>query len=154
MQENPEKKQLDLYGETILRESRSPYHFEKMPEGQTAVEAYNPYCGDKYRLFPEVEEGVIRAIHFHGYGCAVSKASCSVLARELEGKPVEEARALIEGFVAAIRREAIPSDRVALFAAPFLPAADYPGRETCAVLGWEALGRWLEVDDGPARHSF
>lgn len=143
MQEEPEKKRLDLYGETILRESRSPYHFEKMPEGRTVVEAYNPYCGDKYRLFLDVEEGVIRTIHFHGYGCAVSKASCSVLAQELEGKPLEEARQLIGGFVAAIRKEGMPSDEVALIVAPFLPAADYPGRETCAVLGWEALGRWL-----------
>ncbi len=131
--------QPELYNDLILEASRTPYHFERRPDAGITVNAYNAYCGDKYQLYLEMEGDRIKTIHFHGYGCAVSKASCSVLARELEGKTLQEITALAASFVNAIRGDRPGVENPPPYVAAFLAARDFPGRETCAVLGWEAL---------------
>jgi len=80
-----------LYKTVILKHNNAPFHYEKKEMAPHQLEAYNPLCGDRFNLFLDVKNGVIESIHFHGYGCAISKASTSVLAKNLEGKKVETA---------------------------------------------------------------
>lgn len=136
---NNNDQQPALYSDLILEASRNPYHFERRPGAGITVNAYNAYCGDKYQLYLDTEGDRVTAIHFHGYGCAVSKASCSVLARELEGKTLEEIRQLAAAFVSAIHYSDQPTAVPPAWVDPFLAARDFPGRETCVLLGWEAL---------------
>ncbi|MEM7655891.1 MAG: Fe-S cluster assembly sulfur transfer protein SufU [Bacteroidota bacterium] len=129
----------ELYQAIILQHARQPFHFEKKEGAAVEIEAYNPYCGDQYRLFLEVEVGTIVGAHFHGYGCAVSKASCSVLTQQLEGKSLAEVQTLLAEFRAAM--EGGDTEEAAYQALSVSRA--HPGREQCATLSWDALEEWL-----------
>lgn len=126
-----------LYQELILPESKAPYHFEKK-EGFTELMAYNPICGDKFRLFFKEEKGLIREAYFHGIGCALSKASTSFLIREIEGKETEQAKALCQSFLDAVQGEA----KEKFTENPLktlVELKDFGGRIDCLKLGWKAL---------------
>ena len=69
----------DLYKGHILPENNSPYHFEANNNANTILEAYNPMCGDKYQLYLNLDNNILDPMHFHGFGCAISKASTSTL---------------------------------------------------------------------------
>jgi len=63
-----------LYQTVILKHNKAPFHYEKKETATHRLEAYNPLCGDRFDLYLDVKNGIIEAIHFHGYGCAISKA--------------------------------------------------------------------------------
>ena len=139
-----EEKVNALYHETILEHNRAPRFFEKRPEASHVVEAYNPVCGDKFRLYLDVEAGKVVRATFHGYGCAVSKASASVLMTRIQGMELEELRVEVAAFFGAI----LPEEGVEVVAldaeiAAFLPVRDFPGRLKCATLAWEALRAFM-----------
>ena len=78
-----------LYQSIILEHNNKPQYFEKRPAAQHVVEAYNPLCGDKFKLFLDIENGAITKATFHGYGCAISKAATSVLLSRIQGETIE-----------------------------------------------------------------
>src|SRR5262245_60391819 len=86
----------ELYQEVILDHNRSPRNFRAMAHANRKAEGYNPLCGDQVTVFVLVEDGVIRDISFQGSGCAISKASASLMTAELKGKPESTAQALFE----------------------------------------------------------
>lgn len=137
MQENLSK----LYHGVILEHNRAPRFFEKRPAAQHVVEAYNPLCGDKFKLYLDIENGVIAAATFHGYGCAVSKASASVLMEKIQGQPLEALPSILEKFLEAIAAGSSDSENSEISA--FAVAKNFPGREKCATLAWEALKNYL-----------
>lgn len=132
-----------LYQEVIVRHSREPYHFSKEAAGQI-IEAYNPLCGDQYKLFVEQEDKRLESLHFHGYGCAISKASASVLIESLEGLDYETAKARIDVFMQVLDPNIelggleIPETYLA-----FEAARSFPARLKCASLSWEAMRQYL-----------
>ena len=128
-----------LYKSVILKHNKSPYHYEKTNAAHQ-VPAYNPLCGDRFDLYVDVQDGHIQQIHFHGYGCAISKASTSVLVKHLEHKPIAAAIALCKVFEAHTQGESIATSEIIEeeFEA-FEAAQDFPGRLTCATLSWEAI---------------
>ncbi|MEM6319203.1 MAG: Fe-S cluster assembly sulfur transfer protein SufU [Bacteroidota bacterium] len=133
-----------LYKTVILAHNKDPFHYEKKEAATHRVEAYNSLCGDKFQVFLEVEDDQIRQVHFHGYGCAISKAATSVLAMQLEGKTVQEATALCAQFQRLVTDDSaemvdVPEDFEA-----FTAARDFPGRLTCATLSWEAVEEFLK----------
>lgn len=133
-----------LYQEVILRHSNAPFHFEKWEEAPIVIEAYNPLCGDQFRLFLELEEGRVKRVSFHGYGCAISKASTSILVEKILGMSVEEIRRLTKEFYKIVRPDggelnAGADEELAAFAA----ARHFPARLQCATLSWEALEKEL-----------
>ncbi len=132
-----------LYQSVILRHNNEPFHYEKKPGATHLLDAYNPLCGDRFQLFLEVKDGVIAAAHFHGYGCAISKASTSVLVKHLEGQALVQALEMCRSFLAMIEKgsEASGEEEFAAFAA----ARDFPGREKCATLSWEEAAEWLRT---------
>ena len=110
------------------------------------LEAYNPLCGDKFQLFFEIEDGKISQLSFHGYGCAISKASASVLVKKLEGRPAEEGLALCREFLAMLQDEEGATEADDEELAAFTAARAFPGRMKCATLSWEEMGAFLEVE--------
>ena len=75
-----------LYKSVIIKHNSEPFSFEKKENATHVLKAYNPICGDRFELFFEVKNGVIEDLTFHGFGCAISKASTSVLVKNLVGK--------------------------------------------------------------------
>lgn len=133
-----------LYQTVIMHHNREPFHYEKHPEADIIIEAYNPLCGDQFKMYLELEDGQVRQAYFYGYGCAISKASTSVLMEKLEGLSIAEARALIDRFKKVVTPEATPPDDVDEEMAAFAAARSFPARLQCATLSWEALQRHLE----------
>lgn len=142
-----EEKLKALYQSVILRHNREPFHYEKRPEATVVLEAYNPLCGDKYKLFLEIEDDHIREAYFHGYGCAISKASTSVLLERIVGKNRQELADLMEQFYEVVDPEANPDEKAtdeALEA--FAGARQFPGRLKCATLSWDSLKAYFLKD--------
>ena len=90
-----DEKLKQLYQGVILKHSQSPINYEKREDADIKIEAYNPLCGDQFKLFLETEGDVVKSIHFHGYGCAISKASTSILVKKVEGKSIDEVQQLL-----------------------------------------------------------
>ena len=137
-----------LYQSVILKHSKEPVHFEKKEQATYILEAYNPLCGDKFQLFFEIEDGKISQLSFHGYGCAISKASASVLVKKLEGRPVEEGLALCRQFLAMLQADKEGPEDVDEELAAFAAARSFPGRMKCATLSWEEMEAFLEEREG------
>lgn len=135
-----------LYQGVILKHNNEPFHFEKRPTAQHVIEAYNPMCGDKFKVFLDIENGIITNATFHGYGCAISKASTSVLMKKMESQPLDEVEKLIKDYFKiientpkGINERVNHDDELTAFAA----AKDFPGRLKCATLAWEAMDEFL-----------
>lgn len=130
-----------LYKSVILAHSKAPYNYQKV-ENQQEIDAYNPLCGDRFTLYLELKEDRIESLHFHGYGCAISKASTSVLVKHLEHKTIEEALALCANFEQITQTDtATPAVILEEDFEAFEAAKDFPGRLKCARLSWEAIKR-------------
>jgi nitrogen fixation NifU-like protein len=127
-----------LYHPLILQHSKAPVHYQKQAEAAHKVEAYNPLCGDRFEVYIALREDRVAELGFYGHGCSVSKASTSVLVEMLAGKTLAEAQALAESFMAMIQQGTPPANEA--FAA-FVAARDFPGRQSCATLPWQA---WLQ----------
>ena len=80
-----------LYSPFIKAQNETPFHFEKKTDAEITLKAYNPVCGDRYELF------IAGEIYFHGFGCAISKASTSFLATVLSGKQRQSVREVMLG---------------------------------------------------------
>lgn len=133
----------DLYQDVILRHSREPAGFERREDAGLVIEAYNPLCGDQFRLFLDIEGDRIVRASFYGYGCAISKASTSVLVQRLPGLSLDEAGALIREFFAVVREGESPPENADPELLAFSAARHFPARLSCATLSWEALDRFL-----------
>ena len=133
-----------LYQQVILRHNKEPYHYAKKEDADLIVQACNPVCGDKFTLYLKLSDNRITEVWFHGYGCAISKASTSVLAQRLEGKTITEFEAICDRFFRYVQpNEPEPSgDRDETFAA-FMGARDFPGRLQCVTLSWDSLRAFL-----------
>ncbi len=136
-----ESKLKQLYRTIILGYNKSPYHYEEMEAPDHQIEAYNPLCGDKFKLYLQIEEGRIKQASFSGYGCAISKASTSILVKRLEGMLLDEITPMKENFL-KIAFEGAPTEDEEF--AAFAAAKAFPGRSTCVSLSWDSLQAWLD----------
>ena len=142
----PEPEFDELYRELILDHYRNPRHHEPIADADVVAEGYNPLCGDRVKVMVHVEDGVITDLSFQGIGCAISKASASLMTETLKGKALEEASRIFDGF-----REALTEGREA---GAELPAklnalrgvTRYPMRVKCATLAWHALRSALDEE--------
>ena len=138
----------ELYQSVILDHDRAPRNF-RVIEGAHCREAEgnNPLCGDRFRVMLKVENGVVTDAGFQGSGCAISKASASLMTDTLKGKTVEEANRLFERFhqelTARGEEEAgeLPSKLKV-----FKGVAAFPMRVKCATLAWHAMKQALESE--------
>ena len=138
----------ELYQQVILDHNRAPRNYRAMPDATRAVEGYNPLCGDHYTIFVKVQEGVIREISFQGAGCAISKASASVMSSELKGKTVEEAERIFAVFHDLVTGKLDPATKVEEMGrlAAFAGVSEFPARVKCASLPWHTMHTALTTD--------
>jgi len=131
----------ELYQEVILDHNKTPRNFRVMEHPTRSVEGYNPLCGDHYTVFVRVEGDVIKDVSFQGAGCAISKASASVMSSVLKGKTITEAESLFEDFhklvTGGLNGEA-DLERLGKLAA-FSGVSEFPARVKCASLPWHTL---------------
>ncbi|MHC5021930.1 MAG: Fe-S cluster assembly sulfur transfer protein SufU, partial [Planctomycetota bacterium] len=89
----------ELYQEVILDHSKRPRNFGELEGANRTAEGFNPLCGDHYHLHAKLtDDGVIESVGFEGSGCAISKASASMLTQAVQGKSAAEATALFDAF--------------------------------------------------------
>jgi len=129
----------DLYQEVILDHNRRPRNFRVLERPTHHAEGFNPLCGDHFNLFLNVDDGVITDVGFQGEGCAISKASASLMTDALKGCPVSHALALFDKFqlMATAPMELEIEDLGKLSA--FSGVRQFPARVKCATLAWHTL---------------
>src|SRR5262245_51292795 len=88
----------DLYQEVILEHSRHPRNYRAMESANHTVEGFNPLCGDRFTIYLDIKDGAIHDVSFQGSGCAISKASASMMTQILKGKSASEAEELFTKF--------------------------------------------------------
>lgn len=129
----------DLYQEVILDHNRRPRNFRELSSPSHRAEGYNPLCGDRLHLFLKVEGDVVTDVAFQGSGCAISKASASLMTDTIKGLKLPEVRALFDRFH---RMVTTPPDapvedlgKLSVLAG----VREFPVRVKCASLAWHTL---------------
>jgi nitrogen fixation NifU-like protein len=128
----------ELYQQVILDHSRRPRHFHVLPAANRTAEGNNPLCGDHYTIYLTVEDGVIRDISFQGSGCAISKASASMMTDELKGKSIADARRYFSLYQAMVTTGKMDEEAMGKLCA-FAGVHHFPMRVKCAILPWHAM---------------
>jgi nitrogen fixation protein NifU and related proteins len=141
----------DLYQEVILDHNKSPRNFRSMAEANRKAEGYNPLCGDHVTVYVRLEDGLIKDISFEGSGCAISKASASLMTAELKGKNEADARQLFDSVHRMLTGD---SDREAAGKVGKLAilsgVCKFPARVKCASLAWHTVHAALSGQERPA----
>jgi nitrogen fixation NifU-like protein len=143
----------DLYRDLILDHARNPRHFGKLDHTTHSAEGINPLCGDKLRLYLDVDpDETIRSAAFEGSGCAISVASASLLTDTVIGLSSSDAITFFEAVTAQLAGDDPQDDaRVDLGKLRALAGVrDFPSRVKCATLAWHALRSALRQDKAPA----
>jgi nitrogen fixation NifU-like protein len=140
----------DLYQEVILDHNRQPRNYHKMEGAHREAEGYNPLCGDQLTVYVQLEDGVIRDISFEGAGCAISKASASLMTTSVKGKTLSQAQALFAGFHDLVTGghdapQPVELGKLAVFAG----VREFPVRVKCASLAWHTMRAALEGEQVP-----
>jgi len=130
----------ELYQEVILDHNKRPRNFQKLAGANRSANGYNALCGDQLTVYAQVEGGVITDVSFEGSGCAISKASASLMTTAVKGKTVAEAEALFEKFHHLVTADGTAAEAEALGKlAVFAGVREFPARVKCASLAWHTL---------------
>ena len=138
----------ELYQQIILDHNKNPRNFGKIDAANRVREGYNPLCGDHLHVYLHVAGDTIADISFEGSGCAISKASASLMTAALKGKPVPEAVAMFEKFQEMVTAEVdAPVDDQSLGKmAIFAGVREFPMRVKCATLAWHTMKAAVDED--------
>lgn len=138
-----------LYQQIILDHYRNPRNFGDVETCTAAADQENPLCGDQMRVAIDVHDGRVRDIRFSGKGCAISRASASMMTEAVKGKTLAEVDEMVGSFLAMMRGE---RDFVALDEAGELEALrgvlQFPVRVKCATLAWNCLKEAAAAAEG------
>ena len=135
----------DLYQEILLEHNSRPRNFRKLEDANRSADGYNPLCGDKVELFLKLEDDFISDVAFQGSGCAISRASASMLTQSIKGQSVEKAHEIFEAFHNMLTDPSAEVDYDLLDDLESLSGvSDYPTRIKCAVLAWHTLRAALD----------
>ena len=140
-----------LYEKMILDHNKSPRNFGELPDADRQAEGYNALCGDQYTVYLNLEGDRIGQIQFHGQGCAISKSSASLMTTLLQGKTVEEAKALFDkfhGMLTSLPDAELDAKELGKLMV-FNGVREYPIRIKCATLVWHTMLAALENKDEP-----
>lgn len=141
----------ELYQQVILDHSKKPRNFHEIPDPDCHAEGYNPLCGDEYKIYITCENGVITDISFTGSGCAISRASASMMTSALKGKTFEEAQNLFDKFhqmVTSDITQPVDENDIGKLAV-FSGVREFPLRIKCASLPWHAMNSALKGEKKP-----
>ncbi len=138
----------ELYQEVILDHNERPRNFRELEGANRTAEGYNPLCGDRVTVYLQLVDDAITDISFQGAGCAISKASASMMTVSLKGKTRTEAEDLFQSFhslVTGAAGTAIDPQALGKLAV-FSGMRQFPARVKCASLAWHALHATLDGD--------
>ena|SRR5690242_6339927 len=138
----------DLYQQVILDHSRSPRNFHKLERPTCTAQGHNPLCGDNYTIYARLDGDVIKDLSFQGSGCAISKASASILTDTLKGKTKAQVKALfakVHDMVTTGKSGDGDIGKLAVFAG----VHKFPARVKCAILPWHAVVAAVEGKQEP-----
>ncbi|MDR0755700.1 MAG: SUF system NifU family Fe-S cluster assembly protein [Puniceicoccales bacterium] len=129
----------DIYQEILLAHNRNPNHFESMPDATHQAYGSNPLCGDEVTIFVKIENEVVKAVSFTGEGCAICKASSSLMTDTLCGLSLSNAIGKTQQFIQLLSDTStpIPNDLGELEA--LLGVRKFPARLKCATLAWHTF---------------
>jgi len=133
----------ELYQQVILDHSRSPRNYRVLDTANRTAQGLNPLCGDSITLYLRIEDGRVLEAAFQGAGCAISKASASLLTESIQGKTAVEVRALfdhVHQMVTTGQAGAADLGKLAVFTG----VHKFPARVKCAILPWHAALAALE----------
>jgi nitrogen fixation NifU-like protein len=135
----------ELYQQVILDHNKNPRNFREMEDATSRVDGYNPLCGDHYTIFVKTDGDTVAEVSFTGSGCAISKASASVMSSTVKGKSKAEAERLFETFHRLVTGDASGLSAADLGRlAAFSGVSEFPARVKCATLAWHTLRSALE----------
>lgn len=137
----------DLYQEVILDHNKRPRNYRTIEGASHHAEGYNPLCGDRLNLYVDVDGDVIKDVAFQGTGCAISKASASLMTDAVKGHTVAEARSLFQRFHTVVTT---PPDQPVEDLGKLSVLAgvrEFPVRVKCASLAWHTLKAALERNE-------
>ena len=130
----------ELYQQVILDHNKHPRNFGELGGADRHADGYNPLCGDRLALYMNLDSNVITEVSFVGSGCAISKASASLMTDAVKGKTLAEARRLFDEFHSMITSSETPANLELLGKLAVLAGVrDYPTRIKCASLAWHTL---------------
>jgi nitrogen fixation protein NifU and related proteins len=134
----------DLYQELILEHSKAPRNYRALQGADHKAEGFNPLCGDHFTVFLQMDGDSIRDVAFQGSGCAISKASASMMTQSLKGKTRAEAEKLFERFHSVVTGHGNGDQNDLGKLAVFAGVSEFPTRVKCATLAWHTLQAALE----------
>lgn len=135
----------ELYQSIILDHNRAPRNYRQMPEASGQAEGYNPMCGDQLKVWLKLDGDRITDVSFQGSGCAISKASASLMTTVVKGKTQQEAAKIYESFHRMVTGQGGPADDLPPKLAVFSGIREFPARVKCASLSWHALKAALDT---------
>ncbi|MGE0104408.1 MAG: Fe-S cluster assembly sulfur transfer protein SufU [Blastocatellales bacterium] len=136
----------ELYQQVILDHNKKPRNFRRLDNPDREQEGYNPLCGDQLTIYLEMDGDVISDVGFQGSGCAISKASASMMTTAVKGKTIAEAEVLFNEFHRMVKGELDPEQeenhlgRLKILSG----VREFPARVKCASLSWHTLHAALE----------
>ncbi len=137
----------ELYQQVILEHNKNPRNYGSLPDPTHTAEGYNPLCGDHLTVFVRVDKNnTVERVSFLGDGCAISRASASMMTTAIQGKTIPETLALFEEFQSLVTGKLDPEKqanhlgKLTIFSGIW----QYPSRVKCAILSWHALKGALE----------
>jgi nitrogen fixation NifU-like protein len=131
----------DLYQEVILDHNKRPRNYRVMDDANHRADGHNPLCGDRVTVFVRLAGDRIEDVSFQGSGCAISKASASLMTDRVKGQSLAEVDALFQDFQTMVTSspdseiETESMGKLAVFAG----VREFPSRVKCASLAWHAL---------------
>ncbi|HEX3144840.1 MAG TPA: SUF system NifU family Fe-S cluster assembly protein [Pyrinomonadaceae bacterium] len=131
----------ELYQQVILDHNKKPRNFHKLENANRRADGYNPLCGDQLNVYLHVEGDQVQDVSFEGSGCAISKASASMMTQAVKGKTKAEAETLFNEFhrmaTGELDEENDPNHlgKLKIFAG----VKDFPARVKCATLSWHTM---------------
>ncbi|MEK7286233.1 MAG: Fe-S cluster assembly sulfur transfer protein SufU [Nitrospirota bacterium] len=143
---NTDQELTDLYQEVVIEHSKHPRHFKKLENATHRAEGFNPLCGDQITLYAVLCNDQIADIGFLGDGCAISKASASLMTAAVKGKTQTEAIMLFESFRSMLTNgpDAKENKEKLGKLAALSGVSEFPMRVKCATLAWHTLKNALE----------
>ena len=139
----------ELYQQVILDHNKKPRNFRKLENANHTADGYNPLCGDQLTIYLDLEDGLVKEIGFEGSGCAISKASASMMTQAVKGKSKEQAENLFQEFHSMVTgelNEEIDENSLGNLKI-FAGVREFPVRVKCATLAWHTLHAALNKQD-------
>lgn len=139
----------ELYQQVILDHNKKPRNFRKLDTANHSAEGYNPLCGDQLTVYLNLDGDLVKEVGFEGTGCAISKASASMMTQAVKGKSKEQAEDLFHEFHSMVTgelNEETEENRLGNLKI-FAGVREFPVRVKCATLAWHTLHAALNKEE-------